>query len=271
MAGRFRGANATVAGARRDLMSGSEIDVAPALLNGRDASASDRAYEVLRRRIIRGELAPGVRIPAETLAGELGISRSPVREALIMLEAEGLVVGEHNKGYSVRPLNRDRLLQMYELRGELEAFGIRMAVKNADQITQDQRHLVESAMDRLDYLRETQPIHDPDTIAELVKANRVIHDTLIGAAGNPELTSMIRRTVDRGILNRSYDFMNKRDLERANQFHRMIVERFFGGDADGAAVLMKEHMKINRDNVIDLIDKSGGDISAVFGSADVRA
>jgi len=245
-------------------------------------SAARVAYERIRLEIVTGRLSPGARLPAAELAARLEISRSPVREALIMLEADGYVIGEHNRGYSVRPLNRDILLQLYEVRAELEAFGVRKAAEHLERLSASDRRQVLRAMDELDELRDE---HDPDVDLEaiermdlkerrpiypleirqrMIRANRCFHDTLISASGNPQLMQLITRTIDRGVLDRAYDFVVPDLVRRINDFHRMIFERVLRGDGRRAGLLMAEHIYINRDLVMDLIDAHGGDISAIF-------
>lgn len=222
------------------------------------------AYEILRDHIIEGRFLPGQHVPAAELAEELQMSRTPIREALIMLEADGLVSGSHNRGHRVRPLSRDIISQLYELRAMLESFGVRKAAEQAENLSEDQRASLWAAMDDLEDLRNNRDTHSAEAIQRMMAANTFIHDTIIAASGNPQLGSLIKRTVDRGVIYRAFDLFSHDLLERANEFHRMILQRVVSGDAERAAALMAEHVFQSRDVVLEQIDLAGGDVSAVF-------
>src|SRR5579864_9777932 len=92
-------------------------------------NASAAATELIREAIIDGRLPPGQRLKEEELAQELGISRTPVREALLILQAEGLVTAVPNRGAVVRTYTESDLVDMYELRALLESFAAHQAAK----------------------------------------------------------------------------------------------------------------------------------------------
>ena len=85
-------------------------------------TTSQQVAEVLRRRILSGELAEGQGIRQEAIAQELGVSRLPVREALVLLEVQGLVTNVKYKGAVVASLSSDEIAEIYALRGLLESF-----------------------------------------------------------------------------------------------------------------------------------------------------
>src|SRR5579864_4506652 len=90
-------------------------------------NASAAATELIREAILDGRLEPGARLKEEELARELGISRTPVREALLVLQAEGLIVAEPNRGASVRRHDAEDLHDLYQLRALLEGHAARRA------------------------------------------------------------------------------------------------------------------------------------------------
>ena len=85
-------------------------------------TTSQQVAEVLRRRILSGELAEGQGVRQEAIAQELGVSRLPVREALVLLEMQGLVTNVKYKGAVVASLSSDEIEEIYALRGLLESF-----------------------------------------------------------------------------------------------------------------------------------------------------
>src|SRR3989454_12817004 len=104
----------------------------PGILEGRGRlvqNASVAATELIREAIIEGRLEPGRRLKEEELARELGISRTPVREALLMLQAEDLVVATPNRGATVRVHDANDLHDLYELRALLEGYATRRAAE----------------------------------------------------------------------------------------------------------------------------------------------
>jgi DNA-binding GntR family transcriptional regulator len=112
------------------------------------ASAVREAYEFLRRRIRDGQLQSGVRIKAEEVAAELGISRMPVREALRQLDTEGLVTIRPNRGAVVTRLGPDEILELFEMRAALEGIAIRRAVSRFDEDNFEEIGLILSRLDR---------------------------------------------------------------------------------------------------------------------------
>src|SRR3982750_741569 len=112
-------------------------------------NASVAATELIRNAIIEGRLEPGRRLKEEELARELGISRTPVREALLVLQAEDLVVASPNRGATVRVHDARDLKEQYELRALLEGLATRRA---AERITKDEVELLRESCVRFDAL-----------------------------------------------------------------------------------------------------------------------
>src|ERR1700678_1450850 len=92
------------------------------------------AYEQIRQAIVEGRYRPGQRLIEQRVAGELDLSRTPIREALRMLDAEGLVITEPNRGAIVRPIAANDVQDLYELRGRLESYAAyRASQRRTDQ------------------------------------------------------------------------------------------------------------------------------------------
>jgi DNA-binding GntR family transcriptional regulator len=140
----------------------------------------------LRRRIIQGELAPGQPIRQEALASDLGVSRLPVREALMVLQAEQLVSYVQHRGYVATALDRDDLVQTYRLRELLETEAVKTAVRN---LTDDDLKVMEGAATRMEGLSQS------DT-KDFVLENRLFHFTLFEGSANPRLVKLLRQLWD---------------------------------------------------------------------------
>src|SRR6478672_7567083 len=91
------------------------------------------AYDDVRAAIVENRYRPGQRLVEQRIAEELGLSRTPVREALRLLEAEGLVVSERNRGAMVRPLSSTEVGDLYGLRIRLESYAVEVATERATE------------------------------------------------------------------------------------------------------------------------------------------
>src|SRR5829696_6166977 len=145
----------------------------------RSYSVADLAYERIRSLVLSGELAPGTRLGQVELAERLGISRTPVREALRRLGGEGLVEGHSNHGFRVADLGLDAVLRRLEVRAILEP-GI--AALAAGQRTERDLVLMSEAIADEEVARDGIEAHD---------ASRSFHIALARASGNEELVRVI--------------------------------------------------------------------------------
>src|SRR4029077_5867102 len=137
-------------------------------------NASTAATELIREAIIDGRLPPGQRLKEEELARELGISRTPVREALLVLQTEGLVDAAPNRGAVVRSHDGDDLEDLYQLRALLEGYATRRAAAN---ITEAAVADLWAGCDRFGGLIEGD-------VQELVKENLFFHHVILDAASS---------------------------------------------------------------------------------------
>jgi DNA-binding GntR family transcriptional regulator len=143
-------------------------------------SVVDQVYAAVRSRILSGELEGGSRLRQNTLAEELGVSRTPLREALRRLSTEGLVELEPNRGASVARLELDDMLHAWQARLTLEPAAARLA---ADVREPESLARMRTAIDR-----QRKPT-DVDTSFAI---NREFHLALVAAAGNPHLSQFAR-------------------------------------------------------------------------------
>ena len=203
-------------------------------------NASAVAVDVIRQAIAEGRLEPGERLKEEELAREFGISRTPIREALLVLQAEGLVAAAANRGASVRAYRADDLNDMYRLRALLEGHAAQRA---AATITPDQLQVLQESVERFVQLRL-------DDVGELVKENAVFHDTILDAAGSERLHAMVRQVVPLPMQYRSWMWYSRNQLELSCHYHRKILEALDAGDAQRAEGLMKAHVLESKDVLV---------------------
>jgi DNA-binding GntR family transcriptional regulator len=194
------------------------------------------AYDELRRYILDGRLEPGAAFSQVQLAQQLGISRTPLREAVRLLQMEGLVHSEYNRRVTVAPLTLPGCEQLYAMRIALEPLAVRLSVPNlsADELTALGAHLndLDDAVDQNDLERGRQ-------------THRLFHFGLFARAG--EL--LVARVADLWDHAERFRLLYTREasteisLQRlASAEHHAILDAARGGAAEDAAVLVAEHL-----------------------------
>lgn len=204
-------------------------------------SASAVATELIRAAVIDGRLEPGQRLKEEELARELGISRTPVREALLVLQTEGLLESAPNRGATVRTFEADDLDDLYQLRAVLEGFAARRA---AARITDAELALLSESNERFVRLR------DADEIADLVRENVRFHDAILAAAGSERLTQLVRGVIQLPLVYRSYFWYSPEQKLISEHYHRQLTAALAVRDAERAELVMKEHVLEARDFLV---------------------
>jgi len=209
------------------------------------------AYTSVRSWIVEGRLRPGERLIEARIAAELSLSRTPVREAVRMLAADGLVVSERNRGAVVRTLGRQDVLDLYELRARLESYASELAAARAapDDLTaiDDGIRDFGKAMRRrdIDHLERTRLIGE---------ANRRIHSAIIVASRHHRLAHLLSSAVDAPLVFEALREFTNRELERSNLFHQLIRDTIAKGEPMRAAQLMHEHIMLGRDQILSNLD-----------------
>lgn len=220
----------------------AELDVSP-MLERRRMTAQQMAYAILRENILRGSLRPDTRLPQADIAAQLGLSTTPVREALQRLASEGLVRIDVHRGAIVRGLNVDELTEIYELRMVLEPLAIRKA---ALRITPPELSRAEELCTRMETL------HDDATA--WAEANRDFHALLAGAAHSPYLIEILQSLRDKAMPYVRLS-MGLRDSfsETANTEHRQLVEACRNQEPETAAEIEMRHLAATRDLTLAVI------------------
>lgn len=213
-------------------------------------SLVDLAVESLRRTILRGDLLPGDRVVENQLTRELGISRPPLREALRVLEREGLVVQQPRRGVIVTPLTLHDVYEIFTMRRELELFAVRLGIPVRDQSRLDRCRRNLDAMERA--ARVDDNAAHADSAFEF-------HASVIGLAGHRRLEDAYRRMHLQLLLCIA---MNRRAREEVENLledtarHRRLVEKIETGDPDVVQHELKHHG--DRSFLVGIEDKLGG-------------
>lgn len=198
------------------------------------------ATDLIREAIIDGRLAPGERLKEEELARELGLSRTPIREALAVLQVEGLVDTTPNRGATVRSHDAEDLDDLYRLRAVLEGYA---AARAATRMGQDDVAELFASCERF------EAIADGDA-APLVKENMYFHGSIVDAAASRRVAGLVRKVIELPLVYRSYVWYSPEQRRISAHFHRQITVAIEARDADRAESLMKEHVFEARDLLV---------------------
>lgn len=194
-------------------------------------SLKDQVVDVLRERILCGELAPGTRLVERDLAALLDVSRVPIRDALLFLEAEGLVVSDQ-RGRSVIALTPQLLADLYPVRAALEEMAVELCARHCQpaDIQQLRRHL--------DAMREAVAAGDP---LEISQSDVALHRALWLFSGNAQLTRVMQTLVGPIFM---FAAVHARAFawEDALQLHADLIDCIERGDADAARESMRRHL-----------------------------
>ncbi len=199
---------------------------------------SDQIRVHLEEAISRGELLPGDAIDEVELAERFGVSRTPVREALIQLQAQGWVGNLPRGGPIVAKMNLQQLLSLWELLAELEGVAIRLACERMsdDEIAQ------------LVTLHEgSREIVEREDLTGWQALNLQFHEQVYRGSRNPYLRQEVLRIRFRTGVYRRHAFGALGHLNASFEQHQALVDALRSRDAEGAAARMRDHMRPGRD------------------------
>ena len=205
----------------------------------RGTSLRQRAEVAIRGGIITGDIQPGQIYSAPALAKELGVSATPVREAMLDLAAEGLVESVPNRGFRVVPLLDADLDEITDLRVMLEPPVVAALAARRAALTEEQLARLRGMADEIERLVETADL------ADFIDADRAFHLELLGLYGNRRLVHMVERLRN---ATRRYGMrkLNRQTLAANAQEHHWILDALAAGDPDRVRRLMEDHVRTNR-------------------------
>jgi DNA-binding GntR family transcriptional regulator len=195
-------------------------------------SLAARAYERIREAIVAGTLAPGARLSERGLAAALDISAQPVREALRLLEAEGMVESRPRSGTYVADLGPARLVEIGLIRATLEGLAAALAARRATPAD----HL--ALRQRLAAILAATEGAEP---AALQAANAALHEAIHAAAGSADTNRLLAGLRSYDHLTRARILAAEAEPRRALAEHRSIVAAILAGDAAAAEAAMRAH------------------------------
>ncbi|MCE1254597.1 MAG: GntR family transcriptional regulator [Anaerolineae bacterium] len=189
-------------------------------------------YDELRRAIVTGKYSAGSRLVADHIARQLGVSPTPVREALHRLEAEGLVRVNPHHGVEVSQLSIQEIIEIYHIRGALESLATRLAAE----------HLTGADFDRmnalLDDMDDAARVKD---LERILSVNRQFHGMIWQATQSPKLSDLLENYYDSSQRFRYVSITIPGRLDRISFEHRRITRALLDGDIPLAGVYATEH------------------------------
>ncbi|MFG1623097.1 GntR family transcriptional regulator [Kribbella sp. NPDC049227] len=198
--------------------------------------AADEAYRLIREQILTGRRDGGEWLREGELADAFGVSRTPIREALRRLTAEGLVRYERNRGVQVQVWSVRDLDEIFSLRSVLEPWGCRLAATSGRA---DLTMLAElaDAMDRI------APDGLPTDVDRLTELNNRFHRAILEAADNTRLTAVISSIVQVPLVWRTFTRYSPEALRRSLAHHHELVAALTAADPDWAESVMRGHVR----------------------------
>lgn len=198
----------------------------------------DEAVAVVRQALMAGVMEPGQIYSANSLAVQLGVSNSPVREAMMELSTKGLLEVVRNRGFRVVEMSDADRREVYDLRMMIEVPAVVQVAERglASQNAQLVRELAQTTMDTA----------RPDNMLEYLDADQAFHMGIVGLLGNRRLNGIIENLRDQSRVRGSYHLAERGLLRQSAQEHGPIVEALIAGDTARVEALMTSHLDYAR-------------------------
>ena len=193
----------------------------------------DVVFNTLREAILKGELKPGERLMEMHLANKLGVSRTPIREAIRMLEQEGLAVTIPRKGAQVAKMTEKDLQDVLEVRDALDALAVICA---CERMTDQQFMELKEAM------KVFEAATKKDDVRNVVEADEAFHDVIYAAAANPKLENIINSAREQMYRYRYEYVKNPSVYAQLIEEHRAIIDGFERRDVEFLKNIMHVHL-----------------------------
>lgn len=209
-----------------------------------------QAYEHMRRMILSGELAPESIVSEGAIAEKLGSSRTPVREAIGQMVAEGLVEQTPNRGTTVVRFTRQDIVELYELREALEAYAARKAASFRPHPAELEqwKNATDGILALKDELeRSGEQTLNPEQMQRFVAIDFAFHTMLMHLAGNGRIVKVVN---DSRLLIRIFtmdrEAYSAKQLVDLHREHQKIIQAIAGGTPDAAAKIISRHIQNSR-------------------------
>jgi DNA-binding GntR family transcriptional regulator len=217
-----------------------------------------KAYNYIHARILSGDLPDGHQVSELSLAREIGMSRTPVREAVQQLQREGLVEQLPRLGTIVRTPERRDIVELFELREALEPFAVGLAARRAPQSDLPTLEKLCTEMDGIgeEHRASGRATLDPTRLERFLAADMAFHVMLLRASGNHR---MMRIVADSRVLIRIFSARRQEHnlavLRETYRFHSHILEAVKSRDPEAASVAMTDHIQTSKRETLEHYDR----------------
>ena len=204
----------------------------------------DVVFNTLREAILKGELKPGERLMELQLASKLGVSRTPIREAIRMLEQEGLAVTIPRKGAEVAKMTEKDMEDVLQIREALDELAAKIA---CEQISEEQLEELVATMHEFEESTKT------DNVKKIAEADVKFHDIIYQSTGNPKLVNMLNNLREQMYRYRVEYLKREEAHPQLIAEHAAIIEYISKGEKKAATDIMCKHIDNQVTTVIDVI------------------
>ena len=211
----------------------------------RNKYLQEQTYQVLKTAILSGELAPGQRLVETQLAKKLQVSRTPIREAIGLLQHENLATIDSNNVVRVATISIEDAVQLYDCRIALEQLSVMAACQNA---TQSQLKELLLMVEQAEKLVNSKP--SPLTSFRLLDLDYRFHRLLVQSSGNSWLVDLLDQVFDKMQLLRIQTTKNNLNVLEIRTEHRRIYEPVQQRNPEAAVQAIKEHLIASKERVI---------------------
>jgi DNA-binding GntR family transcriptional regulator len=209
-------------------------------------SLGEHVFDSLKQAIIRGNMSPGEWLVESHIADTLGISRTPVREAIHKLERERLIERQPRGGFTVLGLNRDDIEETFGIRAVLEGYAARLAAI---------KHGIEELNPLEKKIEEFEKHLGNKQLNELTRINTEFHDLLYALSKSPKLIHMINGLTDQIFRFRQIILKGPKMARVSNDDHKQMLKLIRKREAEGVERLVRDHILRGQDVVLEEFDR----------------
>ncbi len=209
-------------------------------MDAKSRTSADQAYAHLRERLVAGDFTAGTRLTEWQVAGELGTSRTPVREAMRRLVSEGFLQFKPNVGTFVGSWSAKEINQLFELRALLES---EIAAAAAQHISAAQ---IQRLVWLQDQIEAQGPALDSANLARIAVLNRDFHRVIAEASDRTRLVGVLTNAIEAPVVQQTFRRYSVLQLQRSFHHHRELIDAFSAGDSTWAQAAMNCHVRAGR-------------------------
>ncbi|MCZ4271253.1 GntR family transcriptional regulator [Maritalea porphyrae] len=193
---------------------------------------ADEVYTQIINAIHEGQISPDQRLVQEKLAAELEISRTPIREALLRLEQEGILTLSGRGGFIIRQIELEEVHEIYHTRAAIEGYAARLLTESGD----------EKLFKQIEAVITLEETRDLKTAADFYDANKNIHRAFVERTNNRYLLDMFDQMWNRGFSFHLFATIKEHELEKSLGEHQALCDALKAGDPAAAEMAMRAHI-----------------------------